>query len=302
MPTSVQANVAVATPDFAKRKARALIGWLPEPEGVLWLAGRDLSNASNPAFLDRCRGMRASVASRPPLDDGSNIVTPLPPAVDAHVAALKASPFGARFVADAGNPMLVDLARVRAIQPVVHIEDAKKRAAGIGANDLEAIARLTIPIPAATLPQLESHYDPAKQTTLIASPDPNLRVVGPLPQLMVEIAPGVQIPAFGFAVALLPSYMQVVCIGGRYVLRDGYHRAVGLLSNGITHAPALVRTVPTAQEANMPGGMLTPDVYLGDHAPRLPDYLDDEVAAETRSPLQTKMVVIQALEVAPPGQ
>jgi hypothetical protein len=52
-------------------------------------------------------------------------------------------------------------------------------------------------------------------------------------------------PIFGFAVALNPSYMQVVHYRGRYFLRDGYHRAYGLLSRGITVVPAFVRETTT---------------------------------------------------------
>jgi hypothetical protein len=36
---------------------------------------------------------------------------------------------------------------------------------------------------------------------------------------------------------------------GRYFLRDGYHRAYGLLSAGITHVAALVRDYPSYADA-----------------------------------------------------
>jgi hypothetical protein len=95
--------------------------------------------------------------------------------------------------------------------------------------------------------------------------------------------------------------MTVARVNGRHFLLDGYHRAFGMLSAGITHAPALVKEFGQLQEAGIPVGMLSPDVYLGDHPPLLPDYLDDAVSADTLAPLVTKMIVIQALEVTPLG-
>jgi len=86
---------------------------------------------------------------------------------------------------------------------------------------------------------------------------------------------------------------------GRYFLRDGYHRAYGLLAAGINLAPALVRDYATIEEANMPAGLLSPSTYLGTRPPLLGDYLDSSVAADTSVPVMTKMVVVQAIELSP---
>lgn len=48
-------------------------------------------------------------------------------------------------------------------------------------------------------------------------------------------------PVFGYVLGALPSFMQIAVIDGRCILRDGYHRAVGLLSRGISVVPAFVR-------------------------------------------------------------
>jgi hypothetical protein len=81
-------------------------------------------------------------------------------------------------------------------------------------------------------------------------------------------------------------------------LRDGYHRAYGLVAAGITHAPALVKDFNTLEDANMPPGLLPQSAYLGERPPLLLDYLDDGVAVDTNIPSTTKMIVIQALEVS----
>lgn len=301
MSGSSQATVAVATPAFAKRKARAIIGWLTPEEGALWLAGRNQQGAADAALLTRCRDARAVAAARPLGVDQQGVVQALPPAANAHVSALAAHPWGARVLAEGGQPALVDLTRIRAIQPVVHAEDARNRVAGINQGDIAAIAAITIPIPPATWPDLQPIYDHVKQAHILASPSPNLKVMGYFAGIQIQIAPGVQIPGFGFAVALLPSFLSVVGIAGRYILTDGYHRAYGLLESGITRVPALVRECNTVQEAGIPAGMLSPDVFLGDRPALLPDYLDPAVSADTLSPITTKMVVVQALEVTPLG-
>lgn len=297
-----QATVAVATPAFAKRQARALIGWLTEEEGALWLAGRDMQGATNAALLDRARRARQTAAARPAVPNQQGITSPLPEALATHLAALAAHPWSTRVLADIGQPMMVDLTRVRAMQPMVRIDDARKRVDGINPNDMAAIAAITIPVPPAEPPPIEAIFDPTKQAHILASPSPNLKVLGPLPTpAKIEIGPGVQVPAFGFAVALLPSFVNVAGIGGRYFLLDGYHRAYGLLAAGITRVPGLVKNYGQLQECRISPGMLSPDVFLGDHAPLLPDYLDDTVCADTMAPVVTKMIVIQALEVTPLG-
>lgn len=301
MAGTTQGTIAVSTPAFAKRKARVLLGWLTEDEGALFLAERDIGAANDPAIRDTCRRARQAAAARPAVAVQQGIISPLPAGAARHVAALQAHPWGQRFLADVGQPALVDLTRVRAIQPTIHVEDARQRFAGIPAHDIESIAAVTIPVPPTDPPPLNAIFDAAKHAHIMASPSPNLRVLGPIGNWFIELSPGVRVPAFGFAVALLPSFLNVVGVGGRYFLRDGYHRAFGMLEAGILQAPALVREYGQLQEAGLNPGMLSPDVFLGDHAPLLPDYLDDAVSADTMAPLVTKMVVIQALEVTPLG-
>jgi len=102
---------------------------------------------------------------------------------------------------------------------------------------------------------------------------------------------------FGFAVTLQKSYLQVAGLGGRYFLRDGYHRAFGLLAAGIRHVPALVKDFESFEQVALPQGLLPQAAYLGDRPPTLSDYHDDQVAADTSLPVVQKMVVIQGLEL-----
>src|SRR5437879_13199973 len=109
------------------------------------------------------------------------------------------------------------------------------------------------------------------------------------------IQPGVN--AFGFVVAVATSMLQVASYHGRYLLRDGYHRAYGFLSRGITRVPALVREVATFDALGLPIGLLPQDAFLGDRPPLLVDYLNDEVAADVVMPVTQQVVSIQASEL-----
>jgi hypothetical protein len=300
MAGTTQATVAVAAPEYAKRRARALIGWLAESEGVLWLAGRMLQAVPDPAHLTRCQQARNLVAARQAALDQTNFAVPLPPELQPHIAAVRAQPLGARMIADSGEPMLVDLRRICAVQPVIHIEDAMTRVKGLTATDLLGIAALTLPVPAPT-PDLPCAFDDVRQTHIISSANPNLRVAGQFSGLQLEIGPGLKLPAFGFVVSAFQSYLSVAGVGGRYFLRDGYHRAYGLLRAGITHAPALVRNYGSVEETGLPAGMLPFGSFMGERPPTLGDYLDDDVCADTFAPITTKMIVIQALQLTPLG-
>jgi hypothetical protein len=301
MAGSTQATIAVAAPSYAKRKARALIGWLPEQDGALWISGRQMHAAPDPAHMARCQQARQSVAARHAGLDQAGFSAALPPELQPHIDALRAHPWGAQALADAGEPKLVDLRRIRAAQPVVHVEDAVKRVDGLTATDLLAIAKVTLPIPPATPITLPLIFDAAKNAHIISSANPNLRVMGNF-TAPVQGPTGLVVQGIGFLVGQSESYLSVAGVNGRYFLRDGYHRAYGLLRAGITHVPALVREFASFEETQMPAhGLLPIEAFLGDRPPTLSDYLDDTVGVDTFAPITTKMILIQALEVTPLG-
>lgn len=301
MADSTQATIAVAAPSFAKRKARALIGWLPETDGALWIAGRELQAAPDPAHIARCQQARAAVAARAAGLDQTGVFTTLPAELDAHMAALRAHAWGAQVLTESGTPTMVDLRRIVAAQPMVHTEDAVKRVAGLAAGDLPGIASVTLPIPPATPPGLPMAFDEAKNAYVFTSANPNLRVVGHFVSPM-QVGNNLQIPGAGFLIHQSDSYLAVVGVNGRYILRDGYHRAYGLLRAGLNVVPALMREHRTYAESQMPvHGMLASELILGDRPPLLTDYLDDAVSVDTSAPITTKTIVVQALEITPLG-
>src|SRR5207244_742476 len=150
---------------------------------------------------------------------------------------------------------LVDLARVRAAQPTIYVDDAVDRVREGDPEDPTSIAEIALPLPTQT--QLPAQYDPVRQAWMLSSPNPNLRITG---NFAGEVQP--HVTGFGFAVRILPSFLQVAVVDGKHVLRDGYHRAYGFLACGISHVPAFVREYRGPDEVGLPPGMLAQAAYL----------------------------------------
>jgi hypothetical protein len=240
--------------------------------------------------LVRARTAREAVASRPPGVDQRNIMQRPPGALARHLAEVQKHQLAAQLLAEGWEPALVDLARVCATQPYIYTDHAVERSMEARADDPVALAKVTLPLPGTA--SLRATFDPRRQAFVFSSSNTNLRVVDRFEQ---QIEPGVA--GYGFVVRVTPSFLLVAAVNGRYILRDGYHRAYGLMKLGIRVVPALVRQFEAAEQLPVPAGMLPQDVYLGDRAPQLCDYLDDTVAVEVELPATKKIVVVQGLEL-----
>lgn len=214
----------------------------------------------------------------------------IPPDLSAYVEALRAQPAAAPFFAEGFDVRMVDLRRICAVQPHVHVEHSMERVQGVDASDLKTVARVTLPSPTPT--PLAVQFDKVKNAWIFSSANPNLRVIA---NFSGPIQPGVN--GWGFAVGVGTSYLQVAKYGGRLLLRDGYHRALGLLSRGIFLAPALYKEFSTTTELNLPAGLFSHEVYMSERPPLLGDYLDDQVSATITVPIVQKIVLLQAIEV-----
>ena len=191
---------------------------------------------------------------------------------------------------------LVDLTKVAAFQPAVLTDQAVSRVEAVDPADLASIAAVTLPLAQSTT--LPVQFDPIRQAWTVISADLNLRVAAPAGPAAAN--PGGM--TLGFTITADPSFMQVGRYRGRHFLRDGYHRAFGLLSRGITVVPAFARDITAFEElVPDPRMMLPQDSYRGSRPPVLPDYLDDTVSAAVQVPAVHKMIVISALELTPAG-
>jgi len=274
---------------------RSFIGYLPPAEALNHLSGRN-PNPPNAAELQtRAETARDSVRTRVRKVDLSAVISPLPPVVDEYVTRLRTEPAHAPYFAEGYEVKMVDLTRVVAAQPSINITSACERVGAVETDDWGRLAEITLPIPGP--PQaLAATFDQTHLAWMLQSANPNLRIVG---GGTAQTAPSVFL--YGFLVQELTSVMSVAHYEGRYILRDGYHRAYGLLCTGVTSVPAYVRDFERYADILPLTGMLPHEVISGDNPPLLPDYLDPEFGIDVYLPTQRKLVVINGLELAPPA-
>ena len=262
-------------------------------QGALTLAGRVTELANDQALLDRVEAARAAVAAREAGLSQDGLVEDPPEELQPFIAQLQNHPAATGMFAEGWTVKIVDLRRVCSLQQQVHAEQAAERVASVDPASLTSIAEVTLPTPAET--PLPAQYDETRNIWIISSGNPNLKIAG---RFNGPVQPGVI--GFGFLITVPASHMQVARHHGRYVLRDGYHRAFGLLQRGIDRAPAFVRDYGVG-ELGLGPGLFPTDVYLGERPPLLVDFLNDDVAADVQLPVAQKMIVISGMELSPIG-
>jgi hypothetical protein len=277
------------------RPARVLTGWM-RPDDAYRLLNSGMNGPTPAPIIETVQRARQAVAARGGGIDQARLVTGVPAELDDHVRALQASPAAAPMHAEGWQVALVNLSRVCAFQPAVLSDQALDRVQLVNENDLASIAAVTLPLTQGD--PLPVQYDPLRQAWIIVSDNQNLRIVGNVGPMPVNHCG----TGLGFGVIAGPSFMQVGRYKGRHYLRDGYHRAFGLLSRGITVVPAFVRDITAFEELMKdPRTMLPQDSYSGKQPPVLPDYLDSAVSTAVQVPATRKMIIIQALELTPVG-
>lgn len=218
------------------------------------------------------------------------MISALPSTLTDHVDRLRATT-GTQMFLEGWDVAMVDLTRVVALQSVVHTDTVVERVTQVDVSDIEAVAEFTLPT--IHVSQIAAQQSPGQNVLVFTSPSPNLRVVGnfqgPVPQ-----AGGM--PGGGFVVAEVASFVQVIQVGDRYVLHDGYHRTYGLISRGVTTVPAFVRTVEHLNGL-VPNGVLPTETWMGERPPMLTDYHDDAVAETISLPASQKVIIVQATEI-----
>jgi hypothetical protein len=273
-----------------RRPGRALIGWMPPERGAIALAGGRQEGVQNQDLIERVEAARAVVAEREPGIDQDGMIDATDPALATIVERLRQQPDTGAFWEEGWTARVADLTRVCSLQQSVASQQAGDRVSEVDPDDLVSIAAVTLPAPSTA--EIPAQFDEQRKAWIITAPNPNLRITGAMN------GPSENGPVFGFPVAVLPSFLQVARHHGRYVLRDGYHRAFGLLARGITRAPAFVRDFGVGPLGTA-AGLFATDVYLGDRPPLLSDFLDDEVAADVDVPAVQKMIVVHAIELTP---
>jgi hypothetical protein len=273
-----------------RRPGRALIGWMPPERGAIALAGGRHEAAQDQDLIERVEAARAAVAGREAGVNQDGIIDESDAALATIVERLRQQPDTGAFWEEGWTVAVADLTQVCSLQQSVASQQAEDRVRDVDPEDLASIATVTLPPPSTAA--IPAQFDEQKKAWIITAPNPNLQITSAVN------GPSDNGPVFGFSVAILPSFLQVARHHGRFVLRDGYHRAFGLLARGITRAPAFIRDFGVGPLGTA-AGLFATDVYLGDRPPLLRDFLDDEVAADVDVPAVQKMIVVQGMELTP---
>ena len=276
------------------RPARALIGWMDLEQAKYTLAGRRMDRANDPAGIERAQRLMAAVARRGQGFDQTGALNEPAENLRDYLSQFAATESVAKYFAEGWSVKIADLSKVIALQPCIFIDHAAERTTSATGEDIQSVARISLPLPEQI--DLSMQFDEAQRVWIIPSRNPNLKIVGRFAQ---RVKPGVH--AFGFAVSILPSFIQVASYRGKLVLRDGYHRSLGLLTRGISKVPVLHKEFGQFEELGLGLGMLPTSAYLGSQPPTLADYLNDEVAAEVHLPASQRMILIHGIEITPQG-
>lgn len=92
-----------------------------------------------------------------------------------------------------------------------------------------------------------------------------------------------------FQIAGSPNFVQVKQFGGRYVLKNGYHRVVKLHEAGRTHVPAVLSDAEDWGDVTQDMSHFGPDVIRQDRPPMVTDFLRDW-AKSIKRPATNKVV------------
>jgi hypothetical protein len=262
---------------------RVLLGWMNDAQATHFLLGRQPLPADDLAPIQqKIKDCQTAVAARPVRKP----VNPMREIGRATAAALKARPdIQAAFAPLQWEPALVDLRQVLSYQQIIHLEGLEDRVASVP-DDLEELVKFCLPINE-PINQLGGFVDPDQKGFTISSLNPNLRIHNALMH-DAEVPPGpglspVRVKAVTFFIGLGTSYFQVGQYKNRYFIRDGYHRAVGLLKKGIHIVPCILVEARNTDELGLKQGMFTYEVLYGERPPRLADFWDDTVAGDGKN-------------------
>lgn len=219
---------------------------------------------------------------------GKPATMPMPKSCEQYVATLQSTPLMARFQADFGecSVRMVEIKPVQSIQ--VHVE--RQQCAGShslkGATPAQLLERC-LPIAGAS-GQVKWEQDTTRRGLLIRHPDFNLQTFG---------GAGVNTPegalVAGPIIGVGAPWAQAMEIEGRLYLRNGYHRAVGLMEAGHTHMPCLVFKGHRSQLGLEPA--FSWEVMQGDNPPTV-GHFDAQKATEVQLRRGTKVISISWTE------
>jgi len=281
--------------EVIRRPARALIGWMSEPEALTALLGRNpIPTDDLGSFRSMAAAARRSVEALPRRPFDSAVVDDADPQL---ASTQSREDVAANFPGLDWRAAFVDLRKVISFQKIIAVDGLEDRLAGAASS--AGLLDLCVP-PTQPAHPLGAFNDPDQKGFTIASTNPNLRVAGAqVGAAEVSPQPGtptVRMQAVTFLVHMGTSYLQVVEYRGRSFVRDGYHRAAGLLRRGITTVPCIYITAQSFEQVGLVPGSFTYESLFGDHPPFVSDFWDNSVSADIEIPAVRKIVRVRAEE------
>jgi hypothetical protein len=254
----------------AKPRTRVLLGFFQTTDALPYLqsVGADVDATTAAASHS---GARAHVDAQ----IGQRVETTVTPIHDCpHLVDLRGEPTFAEHAANAKVLQFayVEVGKLVACQPRVdwdHIERLAAQVPEVGNDD--ELLRFCLPLQRdGVAPQVQATFNPVTNTFGCIVDNPDVRICGPAQGGQA----GTGRALVGFTIGPGLHQMSVKMFNGRYMLNNGYHRAVALARAGhdripviLTEAPALDLT-PTARN-----GMFSPQIVFGPKPPRIADFM-----------------------------
>ncbi len=243
-----------------QEKRNTLLGRQPRPGEDLTLIEQDI------ARYNAARVSRAKFTHLNPVVDESD------PILD----QIRSRPDIISVFSQQGLPwrtVMIDLKQVLSFQPIVRVDDLDERIA-VAVQESNALVELLFPQNI----KMEAYYEASEQGHTIIVSNPNLTFIPA--QLPVTVW-GQTMPAPAFIPQFTIGFFNVVHYQGRYFIRDGYHRAAGLLRKNTDPqliVPAILVEAQTLNQTGWRPGMIAEAILLSDHPPFVSDFWDDTVA------------------------
>jgi hypothetical protein len=285
--------------EVLRRPARGLLGWLSDQEAVTALLGRNPvpgeDIVSQLAVAAECR---SSASARSVYQVSDSVLR-------REFEGLHDIGSRQDLVSNLGplnwRPAVVDLRRVLSFQKVIHIDGLEERLGDL--SDDKSLLELCIPT-SQPPPPTGAFTDQDGKGFTVSSFNPNLRIAaGQIGDAQVSQGPGlapVKMQAITLLVFMGPSFLQVVRYKDRSFIRDGYHRAAGLVRRGVFEVPCIFIEAKSFEEVGAVAGAFSYEVLYGDRPPGLVDFWDDKVSRAIEQPAVRKVIRVRGEEFVVP--
>jgi hypothetical protein len=299
--TATSSALQISTQLQAKPTTRALLGFFSTDEDInfansvqLQLLNVDATTLDREKFNSEFAAARAHVAGLAVRPESG--ITFLPN--HTHLKALEEEPTYSEH-GGVGSAQLasIEVEKLAVCQPHVnwsYVEQLIKRAPEPG-DDI-GLLHFCLPFQKDAPPiVLQPQFSPMSQTLSIVVDSPDYRIICP------AVSSSNERSTLGFMVGPGLHQMSVTALNGRYILNNGYHRAVALAARGHKRILVLLKQGSRLDQTPMASpGMFSPQIVLGPTPPRIEDFLSPASVDLPRRQTRLLFTVHAELHPIPP--